>query len=119
MINSNTENRDILHQSLCSVRWFKAYCKKTTHAIPLDVLVSGYLLHLITLFPQSTSRIKENFTPRTVVFSLAFWMGRAALCILELQKSGYGRKSFLHWCWYEQGEPLEIPGFCSGEDVPD
>ena len=65
------------------------------------------------------SRIKENFTPSAVDFSLTFWRGKAALCILELQKSGCGKKSFLHWFWYEQGEPLGGPGFCLGESVPD
>lgn len=43
--------------------------KKDPQAIPLDILVSEYLLHLTTLFFQSTSRIKENFTPSTEEFS--------------------------------------------------
>lgn len=25
----------------------------------------------------------------------------------------------MHWFWYEQGEPLGIPGFYLGEGVPD
>lgn len=88
-----------------------------TQAIPLDISVCEYLLHLVTLFLQSTSKIKENFTPSGVDFSLTFWTGKAALCILELRKSGCGRKSFLHWFWYEQGEPLGILEFCVREGV--
>lgn len=56
-------------------------------------------MHLMTLFLKSMfplSRIKENITPSGADFLLTFWTGRAALCILELEKAGCGMRSFLH-----------------------